>query len=723
MPPCWKERRKWLTRPSLRRLRTRAAEDEVSEAQIAVHWREEEYYEPPEAFAAQANANDPAILERFSEENFPESFIEYADMLTWDKKWDTLLDTSNPPFFKWFVGGRLNASVNCVDRHLETRGDKNALIWVQEPEDVEPVEITYAELHRRVNEFAALLRDFAGVKAGDRVTFHMPMVPDLPVAMLACARLGVIHSEVFGGFSGAACGQRMADAQSTVLITMDAYYRNGDLIDHKEKADQAIAEARKEGTEVEKVLVWRRIPGEYHSESPMVDGRDYFVNDLLENYSGQEVEPESLDANDTLFLMYTSGTTGRPKGAQHSIGGYLSYVTGTSKYYQDIHPDDTYWCFADIGWITGHSYIVYGPLSLGTTSVMYEGVPTYPDPGRPWRIAEKLGVDIFHTAPTTIRMLRKVGPGEPAKYSYHFKTMTTVGEPIEPDVWRWYYDFVGKGKAAITDTWWMTETGGFLGSTLPGLQPMKPGSCGPAALGIQLVVFDENGQEIPGGSGKAGYICVRNPWPGRMLTVWGQDQRFIDTYYAKFSKADSKDWHDWPFMCGDGAVEAADGYFRILGRIDDVINVAGHRLGTKELESAAITVDEVAEAAAVPVVDEVRGKIVEMYISLKPGVPEDAGIDKKVSEAIVREIGPIARPKNVWIVKDMPKTRSGKIMRRVIASISNFTDVGDVMTLANPEIVEDIRHYVQAEKSAKGDVPRELSEQEKAEIAAYGHAE
>ena len=357
------------------------AEDEVSEAQIAVHWREEEYYEPPAAFAAQANANDPAILERFSEENFPECFIEYADMLTWDKKWDTLLDTSNPPFFKWFVGGRLNASVNCVDRHLETRGDKNALIWVQEPEDVEPVEITYAELHRRVNEFAALLRDFAGVKAGDRVTFHMPMVPELPVAMLACARLGVIHSEVFGGFSGAACGQRMADAQSTVLVTMDAYYRNGDLIDHKEKADQAIAEARKEGTEVEKVLVWRRIPGEYHSESPMVDGRDYFVNDLLENYSGQEVEPESLDANDTLFLMYTSGTTGRPKGAQHSIGGYLSYVTGTSKYYQDIHPDDTYWCFADIGWITGHSYIVYGPLSLGTTSVMYEGRADVSGPG------------------------------------------------------------------------------------------------------------------------------------------------------------------------------------------------------------------------------------------------------------------------------------------------------------------------------------------------------
>ncbi|HEY2657989.1 MAG TPA: acetate--CoA ligase, partial [Solirubrobacteraceae bacterium] len=678
------------------------AENEVSEAQIAVHWREEEYFEPPAAFAAQANANDGAILERFSEDRFPDCFIEYADLLTWDKKWDTLLDTSSPPFFKWFVGGRLNACVNCVDRHLETRGDKNALIWVPEPEDVEPVEITYAELHRRVNEFAALLRDFAGVKAGDRVTFHMPMVPELPVAMLACARLGVIHSEVFGGFSGAACGQRMADAQSTVLVTMDAYYRNGDLIDHKEKADQAIEEARKEGIEVEKVLVWRRVPGEYHSESEMVEGRDFFVDDLLAKYSGAEVEPESLAANDSLFLMYTSGTTGRPKGAQHSIGGYLSYVTGTSKYYQDIHPDDTYWCFADIGWITGHSYIVYGPLALGTTSVMYEGVPTYPDPGRPWRIAEKLGVDIFHTAPTTIRMLRKVGPEEPEKYTYHFKTMTTVGEPIEPDVWRWYYHFVGKGEAAITDTWWMTETGGFLGSTLPGLQPMKPGSCGPAALGIQLVIYDENGNEIPRGTGKAGYICVRNPWPGRMLTVWGQDQRFIDTYYAKFNRdPNSKDWRDWPFMCGDGAMESDDGYFRILGRIDDVINVAGHRLGTKELESAAITVDEVAEAAAVPVVDEIRGKIVEMYVSVKPGV-DPAGVDRKVSDAIVREIGAIARPKNVWIVTDMPKTRSGKIMRRVIAAVSNFADTGDVSTLANPEIVDEIRHEVQSAKVAKG---------------------
>ncbi len=702
---------------------TQAAEEEVeySEDKIAVHWREEEYVSPPEAYKEQANAGDDSILERFKPENFPQCFEDYAELLTWDKRWDEIVDTSNPPFFKWWVGGRLNASVNCVDRHLESRGDKNAIIWVPELEEDETLEITYRELHRRVNEFAALLKDFCGVKQQDRVTFHMPMVPDLPVAMLACARLGVIHSQVFGGFSGGACGQRMGDAQSTILVTMDAYYRGGELIDHKVKADEAVEAAKKEGIEVEKILVFRRKPGEYHSESEMVDGRDFFVDELLDNYSGQEVEPESMPAEDTLFLMYTSGTTGRPKGAQHSIGGYLSYVTGTSKYYQDIHPDDTYWCFADIGWITGHSYIVYGPLALGTTTVMYEGIPTYPDAGRPWRIAEKLGVDIFHTAPTTIRMLRKVGPDEPGKYDTNFKTMTTVGEPIEPDVWRWYWKVVGKGEAAITDTWWMTETGGFLGSTLPFLQPMKPGSCGPECLGIQLVIFDENGEEIPKGSGKAGYICVRNPWPGRMLTVWGQDERFVDTYYKRFNKdSSSKDWRDWPFMCGDGAVEAEDGYFRILGRIDDVINVAGHRLGTKELESAAIEVEEVAEAAAVPVVDETRGKVVEMYVAVKPEYDASEEIAKKVSAQIEKDIGKIARPKNVWIVPDMPKTRSGKIMRRVIAGISNFTDVGDISTLANPDVVDQIRDQVQGTKKERGEDVQELSKKEQEEIATYG---
>jgi acetyl-CoA synthetase len=700
------------------------AEAAVSEAQIAVHWREEEYFPPPPSFVAQANASDPAILERFGEERFPECFTEYADLLTWDCKWDTILDTSDPPFWKWWVGGRLNASVNCVDRHLESRGNKNALIWVPEPEDEQTQEITYGELHGRVNEFAALLRDFVGVSVGDRVTFHLPMVPELPVSMLACARLGVIHSEVFGGFSGNACGHRIVDSGSKVLVTIDAYYRNGELIDHKAKADDAIAAAREEGVEVERVLVWRRLPGEYHSQSPMVEGRDLFVDELLESYRGKRVEPVSMPAEAPLFLMYTSGTTGRPKGCEHSTGGYLSYVAGTSKYYQDIHPDDTYWCFADIGWITGHSYIVYGPLSLGTTSVMYEGVPTYPDAGRPWRIAEKLGVNIFHTAPTTIRMLRKLGPDEPAKYDYHFKHMTTVGEPIEPDVWRWYYEFVGKGEAAIVDTWWQTENGGFLGSTLPALQPMKPGSCGPGVLGIYPVIYDENGEVVEKGSGKAGNICIRNPWPGIFQGIWGQPERFIDTYYAKYCQdRDSKDWRDWPYFAGDGAMQGADGYFRILGRVDDVINVAGHRLGTKEIESASITVEEIAEAAAVPVIDDLRGRIVEIYVALKPGFKPSKEIEQKVSDAIDKEIGKIARPKNVWIVADMPKTRSGKIMRRVIAAISNFSDVGDTTTLANPEIVDDIRHHVQSEKLARGETPRELSDKEQKEIAAFGQAE
>ena len=700
---------------------TESQEAQVSEAQIAVHWREEEYIYPPESFVAQANANDPAIRERFAEERFPDCFTEYADLLAWDKKWDTVLDTSNAPFWKWFVGGRLNASYNCVDRHAEADANKTAIIWVPEPESEASAHISYGELHRRVNEFAALLRDFAGLKTGDRVTLHLPMVAELPITMLACARLGVIHSEVFGGFSGHACGTRIADSGSHVLITMDGYYRSGELTDHKVKADQAVEEAAKEGQQVDKVLVWRRHPGQYASATTMVDGRDFFVDELLHRYAGQTVDPVSMPAEAPLFLMYTSGTTGRPKGCQHSTGGYLAYVTGTSKYYQDIHPDDVYWCMADIGWITGHSYIVYGPLSLGTTTVIYEGVPNYPDGGRPWRIAEKLGVRIFHTSPTAIRMLRKVGPEEPKKYNYHFKHMTTVGEPIEPEVWRWYHSEVGKGEAAIVDTWWQTENGGFLGSTLPALEPMKPGSCGPGVLGIYPIIFDEDGNEVPKGSGKAGNICIRNPWPGIFQTIWGDPERFLSTYYRKYNRdPDSKDWHDWPYFANDGAVQAADGYFRILGRVDDVINVAGHRLGTKELESATLTVPEIAEAAAVPVMDELRGRIVEMYVSLKPGFAASPEIADKVTKAIEVEIGKIARPKNVWIVPDMPKTRSGKIMRRVIASVSNFADVGDVTTLANPEIVEGIRHHVQSAKVAKGELPRELTEAEYEEIRKFG---
>jgi len=653
---------------------------EVSEAQIAVHWKEEEYYQPSDQFKAQANMRDPRIFEKFGLDRFPDCFKAYADMLTWFEPYHTVLDTSDAPFWKWFVGGKINASYNCVDRHLEQYGSKAAFIFVPEQEAERDVALTYRELYDRVNEVAALLQG-VGLKAGDRVTLHMPMVPELP-------------------------------------ITMDAYWRNGSLIDHKVNADIAVKTARELGQDVDKVLVWQRYPGKASAKTPMVSGRDFFVNDLLKDYQGKRVDPVRLSSEAPLFLMYSSGTTGKPKGAQHGIAGYLAYVTATSKWILDIRPDDVYWCMADIGWITGHSYIVYGPLANAATGVLYEGVPTYPDAGRPWRIAERLGVNIFHTAPTAIRMLRKLGPQEPRKYKYRFKSMTTVGEPIEPEAWRWYYDEVGKREAVITDTWWMTETGGFLATTMPAIHPMKPGSCGPAAPGIHPVIYDETGTEVPKGSGKAGNICIRNPWPGVMQTIWGDRDRYVKTYFAKYNKNPrSKDWRDWPFLCGDGAVQAADGYYRILGRIDDVINVAGHRLGTKEIESACLTVPEVAEAAVVPVQDEVKGRVPEVYVALKPGVPPSQAVIDRVIKANEEVIGKIARPKQVYIVPDMPKTRSGKIMRRVLAAISNRRDVGDVTTLANPDVVEQIRVMVQGKDAAK--TQEELPE----DIAKFGQVE
>jgi acetyl-CoA synthetase len=680
----------------------RGAGADVSEAEIAVHWREEGYYHPPASFIGQANLTDPGVNERFSEQNFPECYREYADLLTWDRYWHTTLDTSDAPFWKWFVGGRLNASVNCIDRHLARYRNKAALIFVPEPEDEPQAVVTYQELYQRVNEVASLLRDGLGLKAGDRVTIHLPMTPELPVTMLACARLGIIHSVVFGGFSGEACGVRIADSGSRVLVSMDGYYRNGRLLDHKANADIAVETAAREGRQVEKVLVWRRLSGRTATAAPMVAGRDFWMDDLLKEHRGRKVEPVSMDATAPLFLMYTSGTTGRPKACQHSTGGYLAYVAGTSKHIQDIHPEDVYWCFADIGWITGHSYIVYGPLALAATSVMYEGVPTYPDAGRPWRIAERLGVNIFHTSPTTIRMLRKAGSDEPPKYHYRFKSMTTVGEPIEPEVWKWYYTVVGRGEAVITDTWWQTENGGFLCSTKPALDPMKPGSAGPGVPGIYPVIYDEEAKEIPKGTGKAGNICIRNPWPGIMQTIWGDPDRYVKVYYQKYCKnRNSKDWRDWPYFAGDGAVQAADGYFRILGRIDDVINVAGHRLGTKELESACLTVAEVAEAAVVPVADELKGRMPEVYVALKPGVAPSREIEQKVIHALETIVGKIARPRAVYIVSDMPKTRSGKIMRRVLSAISNRSkDLGDVTTLLNPDVVEQIKQMVQGGKAA-----------------------
>ncbi|MGH7120097.1 MAG: acetate--CoA ligase [Acetobacteraceae bacterium] len=681
--------------------KSQVASDDISEASIAVHWQEEGYYQPSPEFIAQANLVDPGLFKRFAAENFPECFKAYADLLTWYKYWEKTLDTSNAPFWRWFVGGRINACYNCVDRHLAKYRNKAAIHFVPEPENEPTEHLTYQELYVRVNEFAALLRDLCGLKAGDRVTMHMPMTPELPITMLACARLGIIHCQVFSGFSGKACGDRISDSGSRILITMDGYWRGGGMQDQKEKGDIACEAAAALGKKVEKVLIWQRYPGKYSSQQPLVEGRDVIVNDALKKYYRARVEPVHMPSEAPLFLMYSSGTTGKPKGCQHSTAGYLSYVAATSKYYQDIHPEDVYWCMADLGWITGHSYIVYGPLALAASSVIYEGVPTYPDAGRPWRIAEQLDVNIFHTSPTAVRALRRAGPDEPKKYSYHFKHMTTVGEPIEPEVWRWYYESIGKREAVIVDTWWQTENGGFLCSTAPALNAMKPGSAGPALPGIYPVIYDDDGNELPAGSDKAGNLCIRNPWPGMFQTIWGDNERFVQQYYARYNKKkDSKDWRDWPYFSGDGAMLAKDGYYRVLGRIDDVINVAGHRLGTKEIESAALTVPEVAEAAVVPVADAIKGRVPDLFVSLKPGVKASRELENRISQAVTTEISPIARPRKVWIVPDMPKTRSGKIMRRVLAAVSSGKDAGDVSTLANPEVVEELRKLAEKEAPA-----------------------
>ena len=473
---------------------------------------------------------------------------------------------------------------------------------------------------------------------------------------------------------------------------MDGYNQNGEIVDHLHHVEAALKTAQDHGQKVDKVLVWKRYPTRYISATELLEGRDYIINDLLHDVNGKRVPPVSMPSEAPLFLVYTSGATGTPKGCQHSTGGYLAYVAGTSKYFLDIQPEDVYWCTGDIGWITGHSYVVYGPLTLAATSVMYEGSPTCPDPGRFWRIAQMLDVNIFHTTPTIIRQLRKAGYDEPDKYNYNFKLMATVGEPLEPEIWRWYYEKVGKGKAAVVDTYWQTETGGIICSTIPAVQPMKPGSTGPAGPGIHPIIYDEAKQPIEAGAGKAGNLCIRNPWPGAIQTIWGNRERFVKTYYAKYCVDQrSMDWRDWPYITGDAAVLPDDGYYRILGRVDDVINTAGHRLGTKEIESACLTVSAVAEAAVVPVKDEIMGLVPVVYISLKPAYKAGAGLQQEIKSVIETIIGKIASPRHVHIVPDLPKTRSGKIMRRILAMISNGIEIKDQSSITNPEIIETIK--------------------------------
>ena len=652
---------------------------------------EQDYFRPPTDFVGQANVTDPEIHDRF-DENYPEAFEEYAELLDWDEHWDQVLDDSNPPFYGWFTGGQLNASYNCIDRHLDERKNQAALIW--EGTDAEESEtITYQDLYNRVNEMAASLKD-VGVREDDVVTCHLPMLPSLPVTMLACARIGAPHSEVFAGFSAQALADRIDDADSDVVVTCDGYYRRGEFLNHKEKCDEALELAE---TDVDTVLLWTR-EDELADDIEIGEDDPYvLVDDLLAENERAKVDPVSRDAEDPLFLMYTSGTTGQPKGCQHRTGGYLAYATATSKNVLDIKPEDTYWCAADIGWITGHSYIVYGPLALGTTSVMYEDTPDYPHKGRIWEIAERYDVDIFHTSPTAVRMFMKWGEEYVQDYDFDFRHMTTVGEPIQPEAWLWYYKYIGGEDTAIVDTWWQTETGGHLITNLPALDDMKPGSAGKAVPGIQPAIYDDNGDPIEAASGRAGNLVIEKPWPGMLQTVYGNDERFIDEYWQDFSDTDSSDPEDWVYKAGDGAVHAQDGYYRVLGRLDDVMNVAGHRLGTMELESAVAEVEDVAEAAVASREDAEKGEVPDVYVVVREGVEESEAVREKIIAAVEDEIGKFARPANVIFCDDLPKTRSGKIMRRILENISNGEELGNTTTLRDPSVPERIRDQVQGD--------------------------
>ncbi len=660
--------------------------------EIAVHWREEPRIDPPTDFSRQAQVRDRSLQEALDPSHGPEAFRAYADLLTWDRPYDRVLDASQPPFYRWFPGGQLNASVNAIDRHLPDAADRIAYHFVPEDESAPVEHVSYAELSRRVNRLARLLQDRFALVAGDRVTLYLPMVPELPVAMLACARLGVIHSVVFSGFSGKAAGDRIVDSNSRLLITMDGYSRGGQWVDLKAKADQAVVDCRSRNHRLEGLLVFERTPHHYRSESPIRTPGEFILTDLLEGISQDFCKPVSRESNDGLFIMYSSGTTGRPKGCFHGTGGYLSWVAATTRYVLDLKPQDIYWCMADIGWITGHSYIVYGPLVLGATSVLYEGLPHWPDAARPWRISEHLGVTILHTSPTAIRALRRLDPDLPQRYATAFRLLCTVGEPIEPETWHWYHETVGHRRAVIVDTYWQTETGGHLLATLPGLDAMKPGSAGPPLPGITAAIYDETGRKLPPGSGRAGLLGIEHPWPGLMLGIWNDPDRFRKTYFDPLQKGAGSD--RWIYCTHDAATWSADGYFRILGRTDDVINVAGHRLGSKEMESAALSVAGVAEAAVVPYPDPVKGAVPLLFISAQAIVSHANDLVPAVAQAVVEAIGPIARPHAVILVSDLPKTRSGKIMRRILRAVARGEEAGDVTTLANPESVSQVRDAV-----------------------------
>ena len=635
---------------------------------------EERRFPPPEALAASANVTAAAYEE--ADADRLTFWAKAAERLDWGQKWDQVLDWTNPPFAKWFTGATINASVNCVDRHVAAgKGDKVAIHWVGEPED-DTRDLTYADLQDEVNRAANALTEL-GVKKGDRVAIYLPMIPEVVVAMLACARLGAPHTVVFGGFSADALASRIDDCGAKVVITADGGYRRGNPSALKPAVDEACTKT----DIVEKVLVVRRTGQDVEWD----DSRDVWWHEVMESAS-TEHEAELHDSEHPLYVMYTSGTTGKPKGILHTTGGYLVGTSYTHWAVFDLKDDDVYWCTADVGWVTGHSYLVYGPLANGATQVMYEGTPDSPHQGRWWEICEKYGVTIFYTAPTAIRTFMKWGDEIPAKFDLSkIRLLGSVGEPINPEAYVWYRTTIGGDRAPVVDTWWQTETGQIMISPLPGVTEAKPGSAMTPLPGIVADVVNDEGQSVPDGSG--GYLILREPWPAMLRTLWGDDQRFKDTY-----------WSRWPgvYFAGDGAKKDEDGDIWVLGRVDDVMNVSGHRLSTTEIESALVSHPKVAEAAVVGATDETTGQAVCAFVILRQSAGD--GGEEIVTELrnhVAKQIGAIAKPRQIMVVPELPKTRSGKIMRRLLRDVAENREVGDVTTLADSTVMDLI-----SEKSA-----------------------
>ena len=646
---------------------------------------QEKVVTPPAEFTEKAWIKTMDEYKKLYDESIadPDAFwAGKAEEFHWEKKWDKVrsynFDKGNV-FIKFFEGAKTNITYNCLDRHVKDgKGDRDAIIW-EGNEPGEDKKFTYAELLAEVNKFSNVLKD-KGVKKGDRVSIYMPMVPELAIGMMACARIGAIHSIVFGGFSAEALADRILDSSCTVLLTTDGTFRGKKPVSLKVNADAAMdACMKRENHKVKTCVVVERVGAGKGIETNMTEGRDHWWHDLMKDAKA-ECEPEWMDAEDPLFILYTSGSTGKPKGVQHTVGGYMVYTGVTFKYIFDYKPEDIFWCTADIGWVTGHSYIVYGPLSQCATTVMFEGVPTYPDPGRFWDVVDKHKVNIFYTAPTAIRAIARYGnePVEKRDLST-LRLLGTVGEPINPEAWNWYHDIVGKGKCPIVDTWWQTETGGILITPLPGATPLKPGSATFPFFGIKPAILDENGKVLEGET--SGMLTITEPWPGMMRTLYGDHDRFEETYFSMFKGY---------YFTGDGCKRDKDGYYWITGRVDDVINVSGHRMGTAEVESALVSHATVAEAAVVGFPHPIKGQGIYAYVTLNQNVEKTDELMKELVMHVRKEIGPIASPDIIHWADALPKTRSGKIMRRILRKIAaEETDsIGDVSTLADPEVVK-----------------------------------